>query len=139
MKKTRLFLMIVSLFLVLVMSVHLSGCAVVEAKDLMEGITPATVDAGEITDDQNASVTDFAIRLLQETEKEGENTLLSPLSVLCALAMTANGAEGETLAQMEEVLGMNVGELNLYLYSYVTNLPQGEKYNLSLANSNWFT
>lgn len=139
MKKTRLFFMLVSLFLVLVTAVHLSGCAVVEAKDLMEGITPATVDAGEITDGQNASVTDFAIRLLQATEKEGKNTLLSPLSVLCALAMTANGAEGETLAQMEEVLGMNVGELNLYLYSYVMNLPQGEKYKLSLANSIWFT
>ena len=139
MKKTRLFLMIVSLFLVLVTAVHLSGCAVVEAKDLMEGIAPASVDAEEITDDQNASVTDFAIRLLQATEKEGENTLLSPLSVLCALAMTQNGAKGETLEQMEEVLGMNVGELNLYLYSYVTNLPQGEKYKLSLANSIWFT
>ena len=139
MKKTRLFLMIVSLFLVLVMSVHLSGCAVVEAKDLMAGITPATVDAGEITDGQNASVTDFAIRLLQATEKEGENTLLSPLSVLCALAMTQNGAKGETLEQMEAVLGMTVGELNLYLYSYMANLPRGEKYKLSLANSIWFT
>lgn len=139
MKKTRLFLMIVSLFLVLVMSVHLSGCAVVKAKDLMEGITPASVDAKEITDGQNASVTDFAIRLLQASEKKGENTLLSPLSVLFALAMTQNGAKGETLEQMEAVLGMTVGELNLYLYSYMANLPRGEKYKLSLANSIWFT
>ena len=72
MKKTRLFLTIVSLFLVLVMAVHLSGCAVVAAKDLMEGITPAAVDAEEITDAQNASVTDFAVRLLQASEKKGE-------------------------------------------------------------------
>ena len=53
--------------------------------------------------------------------------------------MTANGAEEETLAQMEEVLGMTTEELNLYLYSYMQNLPQGEKYKLSLANSIWFT
>ena len=71
--------------------------------------------------------------------QNGKNTLISPLSVLCALAMTANGAEEETLAQMEEVLGMTTDELNLYLYSYMKNLPQGDKYKLSLANSIWFT
>ena len=53
--------------------------------------------------------------------------------------MTANGAEGETLTQMESVLGMSVEELNLYLYTYVNSLPEGEKYKLSLANSIWFT
>jgi serpin B len=52
--------------------------------------------------------------------------------------MTANGAEKETLAEMESVLGMNTKELNSYLYSYVKELPQGEKYKLCLANSIWF-
>lgn len=35
--------------------------------------------------------------------KEGENTLVSPLSVMSALVMTANGAKGETLRQMEDI------------------------------------
>jgi serpin B len=59
--------------------------------------------------------------------------------VLCALAMTANGAAGETLTQMESVFGMSMEEINHYLYSYMKSLPEGDKYKLSLANSIWFT
>jgi serpin B len=40
---------------------------------------------------------------------------------------------------MEAVLGMTTEELNLYLHTYMKNLPQGDKYKLSLANSIWFT
>ena len=138
--KTRISLVIISLLLVCAMAVNLTGCTMeVQAKDLMEGITPNQVNALDDLSSQNADVTDFAIRLLKASEERGKNTLISPLSVLCALAMTANGAEEETLAQMEEVLGMTTEELNLYLYSYMQNLPQGEKYKLSLANSIWFT
>lgn len=140
MKKTRISLVIISLLLVCAMAVNLTGCTMkVQAKDLMEGITPNNVDALDDLSSQNADVTDFAIRLFKASNDKGKNTLISPLSVLCALAMTANGAEEETLAQMEEVLGMTTDELNLYLYSYMKNLPQGDKYKLSLANSIWFT
>ena len=140
MKKTRISLVIISLLLVCAMAVNLTGCTMkVQAKDLMEGITPNNVDALDDLSSQNADVTDFAIRLFKASNENGKNTLISPLSVLCALAMTANGAEEETLAQMEEVLGMTTDELNMYLYSYMKNLPQGDKYKLSLANSIWFT
>ena len=138
--KTRISLVIISLLLACAMAVNLTGCTMeVQAKDLMAGITPNQVNALDDLSSQNADVTDFAIRLFKASEERGKNTLISPLSVLCALAMTANGAEEETLAQMEEVLGMTTEELNLYLYSYMQNLPQGEKYKLSLANSIWFT
>ena len=140
MKKTRTVFMLASLFLVCAMAVNMAGCsAQVQAKDLMEGVTPKKVGVQGDPGSQNANVTDFAVRLFRASAKSGENTLVSPLSVLCALAMTANGAEGETLEQMEAVLGMTAEELNLYLYSYMKNLPQGEKYKLSLANSIWFT
>ena len=140
MKKTRISLVIISLLLVCAMAVNLTGCTMkVQAKDLMEGITPNNVNALDDLSSQNADVTDFAIRLFQASNEKDKNTLISPLSVLCALAMTANGAEEETLAQMEEVLGMTTEELNLYLYSYMKNLPQGDKYKLSHANSIWFT
>ena len=140
MKKIRISFVIISLLLVCTMAVNLTGCTMeVQAKDLMEGITPNNVNALDDLSSQNADVTDFAIRLFKASNENGKNTLVSPLSVLCALAMTANGAEEETLAQMEEVLGMTTEELNMYLYSYMKNLPQGDKYKLSLANSIWFT
>ena len=139
MKKTRIGSMLVSLVLVCAMAVNLTGCsAQVQAKNLMAGITPKKVSVQGNPGSKNTDVTGFAVRLFQASAKSGENTLVSPLSVLCALAMTANGAEGETLEQMEAVFGMSAAELNLYLYSYVKNLPRGEKYKLSLANSIWF-
>ena len=116
----------------------LTGCAA-PAADLMQGITPNPVFARELTEVNDTAVTDFALRLFRAGMEEGKNTLLSPLSVLAALSMTANGANGETLSQMESVLGMPVEELNTWLHIYTANLPREEAYKLHLANSIWFT
>ena len=67
----------------------------------------------------------------------GENILLSPLSVLSALGMTANGARGETLAQMEAVLGLPVEELNEALAAWTENLPRESVCRADLANALW--
>ena len=129
---------------VLVMVFALSAftaCGVPQFDDLMDGITPRgnAGDAAELTDVSDAAVTDFAIRLFKESMADGENTLVSPLSVLVALSMTANGADNETLSQMEAVLGMPIDQLNTWISTYMVNLPEEEKYKLSLANSIWFT
>ena len=83
------------------------------------------------------AVTAFAVELLRQTD-EGGSTLLSPVSVVYALAMTANGAAGETLAQMESVLGLPPEELNAYLRTYTDRLPEETGGRCSLANSIWF-
>lgn len=138
MKKT--IILLISMILICVLAVNFSGCTIkIQAKNLMEDITPNYVKAVDDLKSKDADVTDFAIRLFKASEEKGKNTLISPLSVLCALAMTANGAENETLHQMEAVLGMTTEELNLYLYSYIKSLPKSDKYKLSLANSIWFT
>ena len=129
---------------VLVMVFALSAftaCGVPQFDDLMDGITPRgnAGDAAELTDVSDAAVTDFAIRLFKESMEDGENTLISPLSVLVALSMTANGADNETLSQMESVLGMPIDQLNMWISTYMANLPEEEEYKLSLANSIWFT
>ena len=70
---------------------------------------------------------------LDAAELEEKNTLISPLSVLCALAMTANGAKGETLAQMEDTLGAPVERLNQAVHT----LMGQEDDAMRLANSIW--
>ena len=119
----------------------LSACGAAQFEDLMKGITPNGKSGSnvEITDVSDAAVTDFAVRLFKASMKDGENTLISPLSVLVALSMTANGADNETLTQMQNVLGMPIDQLNSWIHSYMENLPEAEKYKLSLANSIWFT
>lgn len=112
----------------------------VSAVNLMAGITARELGEPEKPADTDAArYADFAVRLFKACAAEGENTLVSPLSVLCALSMTANGAEGETLAQMESVLGMTRDELNAFYRSYISMLPSMEKSKLQLANSIWFT
>ena len=139
MKKSRFCLMVLSLLLICAMLFNLSGCSKISATDLMKDVTPRNVTIPTYSYSPNASVTDFAVRLFHSSQEDGENTLISPLSVLYALALTANGAEGETLKEMESVIGIDKEMLNFYLYDYLKNLPQDDKNKLSLANSIWFT
>ena len=108
------------------------------AYDLMEGIVPHvnSCDPAAVSTLDATAATDFAVRLFLASY-DGKNTLLSPLSVLVALSMTANGAEGETRAQMESVLGMTVSELNDLFALYLNALPQSDDAKISLANSIW--
>lgn len=134
-----------SLILLAALAVNLIGCAAQEeppatmgGEDLMENITPGTVSGVADLTPGTSGVPGFAVRLFQASVEEGKNSLVSPISVLYALAMTANGAKGETLAQMEAVLGMPVNQLNEYLYSYLQAL-EGAEGTWNLANSIWFT
>lgn len=119
---------------------NLVGCTkTVKAENLLDGVTPQEV-AGMEADEQFAlSQMEFAINLFKGTASQSgnQNTLISPLSIMLALAMTANGADGETLAQMESVLGMSIADLNEYLYSYARSMPNNEYGSVSLANSVW--
>ena len=110
------------------------------ADDLMIDISSNPVSGKAADDSFIATTADFSIGLFKRTIADGENILISPLSVLLALGMTANGAGNETLSQMQGVLGGNIpiDELNKYLYSYTKNLPSGDRAKLNIANSIWF-
>ena len=95
-----------------------------------------TPDLRPITEAQAGALAAFALDLLRENWT-GENILLSPLSVLSALGMTANGAGGKTLAQMESVLGLPAEELNAALAAWAAGLPQEKDFRVDLANSLW--
>ncbi len=123
----------------------LFACSTVKAsEDLMRGITPA--DDKPYTDigDDPSKVFDFALELLSGSRKNGKNVLLSPVSIMLSLAMAMNGADGETLSEIENTVGMTREELNLYLSSYLTdissNYPKSKEKNciVNFANAIWF-
>lgn len=124
--------------LVLAFSLGLTACSQVSANDLMKDVPAKAVDVLPDMDAGAAAAADFGVRLFKTSMEEGKNTLISPLSVLYALAMTANGADGATLTQMEKVLGMDVDKLNSYMLAYLDLLPESKDYKMSLANSIWF-
>ncbi|MBO6062078.1 MAG: serpin family protein [Clostridia bacterium] len=107
--------------------------------DLMSGVRSSNNSRPVIPAASSADkAADFAVRLFKACLDEKGNTLVSPLSVLAALSMTANGAKGETLAQMEEVLGMPLEELNEFYFNYSGQLENTDKCSMELANSIWF-
>lgn len=105
--------------------------------NLMNGVNSKRTGGEKLSAGGKNKMADFAVRLFQHSLQAEENTMISPVSVLYALAMVANGAKGETLSQMEEVFGLPVSQLNADLKAYKDALPEGEKYKLSIANSIW--
>lgn len=88
---------------------------------------------------------DYSVDLFKKSVAEdvqnGKNVLMSPESVLNALAMTANGADGETLAEMEQVMsggaGIPIDELNAYMLTYNGDLENHQGVTFHIANSIW--
>ena len=143
----------VSLFLLFAMLISvLSACTANEPAD-QQTTEPQPMEvpqadnvAGKPTDQTFETVyMRVAVELLQKSagEKQGDNVLISPLSVQLALAMTANGAKGKTLQEMQTVLGQDIPleDLNLYLYGYLydfkTGIAHQEDCKLQIGNSVW--
>jgi len=131
--------------LLLVFMITLTACSNINlaATNLMTGIkrndiAPTVIDGSlKNSVDKVSEIAGFSIDILKKIYGN-ENILISPLSIASALAMTANGAENETLRQMEEFFGSDIDDLNEFLYSYKFYLPTADKYRVSLANSIWF-
>lgn len=115
----------------------LTGCGASGSRDLTQDVTPQKLDfSQEAPKDAGEAAARLGLALLSLAE--GENPLLSPLSILYALAMTENGAAGETLAEMETLLGRPVEELNAALGAYLAGKSEGIQGTLHLANGIWF-
>ncbi|MHB1152497.1 MAG: serpin family protein [Eubacteriales bacterium] len=108
--------------------------------NLMEKVTSSITEGKTVNSDFVFNSADFALELFKKSASTDENSMISPLSVLLALSMTANGADGNTLAEMEKVLGSSftIDELNEYLRGYIDSLTSTDKAKLSIANSIWF-
>ena len=131
-----------SLLLVSALSLSLlAGCSAAEQLSA----EPISLTAQELSahgpDTQNAcdALSAFGLELLRNTKQAGESTLLSPLSVILALSMAANGAEGETMAQFQETTGgVSLEALNAACQSLLSDYRQlGGSTRASIANSLW--
>lgn len=118
-----------------------TGCsqkASADGDDLMKDIRPGsaeTIDA--YIEEDNIVAMDFSLELFK-MNLLCQNTLISPVSVLSALGMTANGARENTLAEMEAVFGLPREKINQLMNLYMRNLPDEDKLKVSMANSIWF-
>lgn len=100
-----------------------------------EAPDPEKVAKGfEDASDFRTGLKKFSAALLEQCY-EGDTIMVSPLSVYAALGMLANGAEGETLKEMEAMFGCSAETLaNAILY---LNNTSKDRNVMQMANSIW--
>lgn len=142
-----------TLSLALALSLLLCACSGSGVTALKAEAAPPPITAAR-DEALDQALGDFGLELFRQTRREGENTLLSPLSLLFCLSMCANGAGGATLAEFESVLagsgdleGLNGNCRDLLEFSRLlaegdparserSGVTPGES-TLSIANSLW--
>ena len=87
-----------------------------------------------------AAYMDFSANLLKNASSD-ESRVLSPLSLYTALSMTANGASGKTLRELEKAMGqeLNISEINTFIHylNERVKVLNSEEGFVNSANSLW--
>ncbi|MBR3103494.1 MAG: serpin family protein [Lachnospiraceae bacterium] len=114
-----------------------------KAENLTDGIEKVSAPDAKITDAQTQALSQASMQLFAEAVKhEGKhpNVLLSPTSIAIAFGMAENGAQGETLKQMEQVIGggIAIDEMNPLLYDLSDRFRSAKEVGWNVANSVWF-
>lgn len=140
MKTKRISTSVLCLLLAGIMLLSCTSCAMqISAAELSKDYERKATETGEVSEAFKTAMADFSMTLFKGIlTKDGENDLVSPLSAVICLAMIANGADGETKAQMEAAFGMDVDTLNRSLYAYTSSLYRAKDCKLNLADSIWF-
>lgn len=108
--------------------------------DLMQNIVADQTLNIEINNNTQKAINNFSINMFNQSLKssENQNIMISPISIINALAMTSNGANGETLSQMENVFGASNIDVSSYLKYYNDLISKNTVNSVNLANSIWF-
>ncbi len=110
------------------------------AKDLTAGVEPDPVKGAELTQSDIEALYDVYLKFFKSTvSDEKASSLISPLSIITALGMVADGADGETLAQFETLFGITAEQLDKAISFYSNSLSSTDKAKFESANSIWFT
>lgn len=136
--------LILYIFILVICSFLITQCdSGITGPDGPTGELPRELSATEkmlIEADQSFSYDIFRRTVAWETEYE--NLMISPLSISMALAMTLNGAEGQTYEDMKEALylsGMEMDEINDAFKSLIELLITVDpEVTMMIANSIWY-
>lgn len=115
-----------------------TGCAASGGvKNLTDGVNAADVTLPEVTD--YTMIGDLGAGLMQyAAAQEAENPVLSPLSAYLCLAMLMPGANENTKAEFEKILGADWDYVSALAADIAAQLEKtGGSTKLDLANSIW--
>jgi len=127
-----------NLFGLLIITILFFGC-----------IDPTPIEKQVLDDSKSTAVgvnetvkgnNEFALEMYSELNKESENLFFSPWSISSALAMTFEGAKGQTKEEMKNVLHLQENDLERRSgFAKIYNLlnKNNSEYELSTANALW--
>jgi len=125
------------------MAMIVTSCAS-PANELMKGYS-SKLDVSSLEPmDENLkeAILNFSWNMFKENSGNTENLMISPVSIYTALAMTLNGADGDTKAAMLETLsakGMTEEKLNAGMKFWISSLTNKDRIaKLDIANSIWY-
>ena len=116
---------------------YLLGGLRVSAEELSKSYK-REIEPTSYTDAFKTNAAEFSFALYRAAmAQNGENSLLSPLSALYVLGMLSMGADGETLAQIEQAVGMDKDALASCLAALEVSLEGSKSGGIHLENSIW--
>ncbi len=128
---------------ILIFTMTITGCTVM-SQDLMKGYK-SEVDsemAGSVSEEFKKAYLNFSWDIFKKSSENSGNIMISPISVYLAMAMTQNGADGQTKEHMKNALyseKIKEDDLNAELKKWMNNLNAGdENIDLTVANSIWY-
>ena len=127
--------------LILIASMIFTGCS--SSVNLMEGIKPNN-EIGvmrQMDEKFNQAILNFTWNMFKESSSNEGNLMISPISVYFALAMAANGADGDTKTEMMKALSAEnapVDDLNKGLNAWMNTITKDRIAKFSITNSIWY-
>lgn len=129
---------LINLIALVMCAAMLTGCAASGGvRNLTDGVNAADVTLPEVTD--YTMIGDLGAGLMQyAAAQEAENPVLSPLSAYLCLAMLMPGANENTKAEFEKILGADWDYVSALAADIAAQLEKtGGSTKLDLANSIW--
>ena len=127
---------------VLMLALCACGTKVEKVRDLLCDIDVDRVTAAGIDENESVALADAYLRIFGGVITEDKNSpLISPLSIITALGMLADGTAGNTRAQLEELFGLKTEELDALLSYLDARLRDTGSKNVKFTsvNSLWLT
>jgi len=145
--KLILFLAVLTAVILLANAALFTQCSKEQTGDEQSGEVSAEESdelAGSVDRNLVSANTGFGFKIFKELilEDSNQNVFISPLSILLALAMTYNGAVGDTNLAMAEALrfkGFDLEELNSGFHDLMISIRNADNdIDIAIANSIWY-
>ncbi|MBR5712075.1 MAG: serpin family protein [Lachnospiraceae bacterium] len=127
---------LLALLVALVIACTACGSSAMDGVTELTGSSDGTPELREMDDTMRSAYAAFAYNLFAKCAiGEDKSCLISPYSVYSVLSMLANGAGGDTAAQMNALLGLTDNSRNAYLAAWKKQLTGSEGTEFTDSNA----